>query len=76
MALNQALKVGGGEEPSRTNGGAMHALGHGFRSGHAMNLTVVYGMLLVVVAWPTLRTWTGRVVTLTTTSAVIAVIAE
>jgi membrane-associated phospholipid phosphatase len=74
FGLDQGLKSVIGRNRPVLDHAAAHALGHSFPSGHAMNSTIVYGALLIV-AWQTLRTWTGRALALVTTTVVITAIA-
>ena len=52
--VNNVVKIAVGRDRPRFSPSVATAFGKSFPSGHAMNSTVVYGALLVLV-WPTLR---------------------
>jgi undecaprenyl-diphosphatase len=74
LVLNNVVKaLVGRTRPHFEHGGAT-ALGSSFPSGHAMNSTIVYGCLLVII-WPRLRTTGARVVALALTAVLVLAIA-
>lgn len=72
--LNNLVKVVVGRDRPHFDTSRVTAFGKSFPSGHAMNATVVYCVLLILI-WPWLHTRTARVVAIFGTSLVIVLIA-
>ncbi len=74
LLLNNVIKALVGRARPHFDQGGATALGSSFPSGHAMNSTVVYGCLLVIV-WPMLPSVRLRAVALASTTLLVLAIA-